>query len=93
LRFAQVDDPEVIGYVKESVANDNAVAVAVTLAKHGPQEFWFHSGHRDRACRFAPPGQIHRKLGHRQRHTIEWGGVRLQIDQERDPALIFRCFA
>jgi len=28
-----------------------------------------------------------------ERHTLEWGGVRLRIDQDRDPALLFRCFA
>jgi starch synthase (maltosyl-transferring) len=28
-----------------------------------------------------------------ERHMLEWGGVRLQIDQEQDPALLFRCFA
>ena len=28
-----------------------------------------------------------------ERHTLEWGGVRLRIDQEQDPALLFRCFA
>ena len=36
LRFAQVDDGEVIGFVKESVARDNAVAVAIALSGHGP---------------------------------------------------------
>jgi hypothetical protein len=25
-----------------------------------------------------------------ERHTLEWGGVRLRIEQ--DPVLIFRCF-
>src|SRR5207237_1139067 len=44
LRFAQVDDTEIIGYVKESPAGANAVAVAVALAKEGPREFWFHFG-------------------------------------------------
>jgi hypothetical protein len=24
-------------------------------------------------------------------HIIEWGGVRLRIDQQQDPALLFRC--
>lgn len=24
---------------------------------------------------------------------IEWGGIRLRIDPERDPALLFRCLA
>ena len=36
LRFAQIDDNEVIGFIKESVARDNAVAVAVALTKAGP---------------------------------------------------------
>jgi hypothetical protein len=25
-------------------------------------------------------------------HSLEWGGVRLRIDQQHDPALLFRCF-
>ena len=33
-----------IGFVKELVARDNAVAVAVALTKAGPREFWFHFG-------------------------------------------------
>ena len=44
LRFAQVDDGEVIGFVKESVGRDNAVAVAIALNGHGPRTFWFHFG-------------------------------------------------
>src|SRR5207245_2128518 len=39
LRFGQVDDDEVIGFVKESVSGDNAVAVAIALNKAGPREF------------------------------------------------------
>jgi starch synthase (maltosyl-transferring) len=27
-----------------------------------------------------------------ERHILEWGGVRLRIDQQQDPALLFRCF-
>ena len=26
-----------------------------------------------------------------ERHSIEWGGVRLWIDPSDDPALLFRC--
>jgi starch synthase (maltosyl-transferring) len=25
-------------------------------------------------------------------HDLEWGGVRLRINQQQDPALLFRCF-
>jgi starch synthase (maltosyl-transferring) len=94
LRFAQVDDPDVIGYVKESVSSDNAVAVAIALAKQGAREFWFHLGEIE-----IGPAEARRRVKTienvltGERHVIEWGGVRLRIDQEQDPALIFRCFA
>ncbi len=94
LRFAQVDDQHVIGYVKESAANDSAVAVAIALAKEGPRAFWFHLGEIE-------IGPLHARrrikalenLVTGERHVLEWGGVRLRIDQEQDPALIFRCHA
>ncbi len=25
-------------------------------------------------------------------HSLEWGGVRLRLDQQHDPALLFPCF-
>jgi starch synthase (maltosyl-transferring) len=94
LRFASVDDPEVIGFVKESPAGDNAVAVAIALSKAGPRNFWFHFGDID----IGPPGARQRvraveNLITGERHTIEWGGVRLTIDAQQDPALLFRCLA
>jgi starch synthase (maltosyl-transferring) len=92
LRFAQIDDREVIGYVKESADGDNAVAVAVALSREGPREFWFHFGDleigpRDRRR----PVKWIENLLTGERHTLEWGGVRLRIDQQ-EPALFFRCF-
>jgi len=94
LRFAQVDDDEVIGFVKESASGDNAVAVAVALAKEGPLEFWFHFGEIE----IGPPESRQRvksieNLVTGERHILEWGGVRLRIDQQQDPVLVFRCFA
>jgi starch synthase (maltosyl-transferring) len=94
LRFAQIDDSEVIGFVKETAAGDNAVAVAVALTKAGPREFWFHFGDIE----IGPPGERRRvksieNLITGERQTLEWGGVRLRIDQTQDPALLFRCFA
>jgi starch synthase (maltosyl-transferring) len=94
LRFAQVDDGEVIGFVKESAARDNAVAAAVALTKAGPREFWFHFGELE----IGPPDDRRRvkwieNLVTGERHTLEWGGVRLRIDQDQDPALLFRCIA
>jgi starch synthase (maltosyl-transferring) len=92
LRFAQVDDDTVIGYVKESDSGDNAVAVAVALAGPEPREFWFHFGD----IRIGPPNERHpvaeiENLVTGERRVIEWGGVRLRIDPRHDPALIFRC--
>jgi starch synthase (maltosyl-transferring) len=91
IRFAQVDDAEVIGFVKESVANDNAVAVAIALTAQ-PRTFWFHFGD----LTIGPDGD--RKpvraivdLVTGERRAIEWGGVRLTIDPSRDPAMLFRC--
>ena len=83
-----------IGFVKELVARDNAVAVAVALTKAGPREFWFHFGELE----IGPPDDRRRvksieNLVTGERHTLEWGGVRLRIDQDQDPALLFRCIA
>jgi starch synthase (maltosyl-transferring) len=94
LRFAQIDDGEVIGFVKETVAGDNAVAVAIALTKAGPREFWFHFGD----IQIGPPAaRAHVKsvenLVTGERLTLEWGGVRLRIDQDRDPTLLFRCLS
>ncbi|HEY4403519.1 MAG TPA: alpha-1,4-glucan--maltose-1-phosphate maltosyltransferase [Xanthobacteraceae bacterium] len=94
LRFAAIDDDEVIGFVKESVDRDNAVAVAIALSKAGPRQFWFHFGDieigpADARARVAAI----ENLVTGERITTEWGGVRLRIDPEHDPALLFRCLA
>jgi starch synthase (maltosyl-transferring) len=94
LRFAQVDDGQVIGYVKESMSGDNAVAVAVALAKEGPREFWFHFGDIE-----VGPAASRRRVKYvdnlvtGERRMIEWGGVRLRIDPQQDPAIFMRCHA
>jgi hypothetical protein len=44
-----------------------------------------------------PEGSGRHDSGHLLSHLlcpffdIEWGGVRLRIDQQQDPALLFRC--
>ncbi|HET9904812.1 MAG TPA: alpha-1,4-glucan--maltose-1-phosphate maltosyltransferase [Xanthobacteraceae bacterium] len=93
-RFAQVDDEQVIGFLKESVGHDNAVAVAIALAGGAPRTFWYHFGDLE----IGPPGARKRvaaveNLQTGERLPIEWGGVRLTIDPNRDPALLFRCLA
>jgi starch synthase (maltosyl-transferring) len=92
LRFVPVDDDEVIGFVKESVQHDNAVAVAIALNGQGPRTFWFHFGDitigpGDRR----QPVRAIVNLVTGERHAIEWGGVRLTMDPVAEPALLFRC--
>jgi starch synthase (maltosyl-transferring) len=94
LRFAQVDDPAVIGYVKEAATGDNAVAVAVALDKGGPREFWFHFGEIELGpLHSRRPVRAIENLVTGERRIIEWGGARLQLDPAHDPALLFRCLA
>ncbi len=93
LRFLQVDNGNVTGFLKESVGHDNAVAVAIALAG-APQDFWLHFG----AERIGPDTNRRgiraiENLVTGERHLLEWGGVRLRIDPANDPALFFRCIA
>jgi starch synthase (maltosyl-transferring) len=91
LRFAQVDSPQVIGFVKESIDRRNAVAVAIALARE-PRQLWFHFGDitvgPDGAKR---PVAAIEDVTSGERHPVEWGGVRLTVEPERAPALVFRC--
>ena len=93
LRFAQVDDDEVIGFVKESASGDNAVAIAVALTKTATRQFWFHFGDIE----VGPPGARGRvsaieNLITAERHIIEWGGVRLLIDPRTGSRLAVSLF-
>jgi starch synthase (maltosyl-transferring) len=70
------------------------VAVAVALAPEGPREFWFHFGDME----IGPEGSRQRvksveNLVTGERRMIEWGGLRLRIDQQQDPAIFMRCHA
>jgi starch synthase (maltosyl-transferring) len=91
VRFTAVDEPNVIGFVKESIDHADAVAVAIALAR-GPRQFWFHLGDLE----VGPSGARKRvvaieNLASGERHPVEWGGVRLRIDPDQDPALLFAC--
>ena len=93
LTFAQVDDPQVIGFVKDSTDRRNTVAVAIAL-DDAPRQFWFHLGDIE-----AGHDSVRRRVAAienlvtGERHAIEWGGVRLYIDPAREPALPFRCLS
>jgi starch synthase (maltosyl-transferring) len=92
LRFTTVDDGEVIGFIKESINGDNAVACAIALSGERPRTFWFHFGDMTigRRNNRTPVGAIVNLITG-ERHRIEWGGVRLTINPLDDPALLFRC--
>ncbi len=93
LRFLQVDDANVIGFIKESVTGDNAVAAAIALTG-SPHEFWLHIGDQQIGVDGAKrPVRAIENLATGERHRLEWNGIRLRIVPSRDPALLFRCYA
>jgi starch synthase (maltosyl-transferring) len=92
LRFAAIEDDDIIGFVKQSPALDSAIAVAISLARPEPRNFWFHLGGLDLGPMDAPrPIRAIENLVTGETHTLEWGGVRLWIDPNQNPALLFRC--
>ena len=93
LRFLQTNHDTVIGFIKESVTGDNAVAVAIALT-NTQKDFWLHFGD----IQIGPPGakrpvRLIENLVTGERHWLEWNGIRLRIDPASDPSLIFRCQA
>jgi starch synthase (maltosyl-transferring) len=92
LRFLPIDDPQVIGFLKEAVSGDNAVAAAIALTAEGPRQFWFHFGDIQIVTPHGPqPVRAIENLKTGEVRTLEWGGVRLTIQPSEDPALLFRC--
>jgi starch synthase (maltosyl-transferring) len=87
LRFLQVDSENVIGFLKESSKDGNAVAAAIALAGV-PQDFWLHFG--DNKIGGNPVRAIE-NLSTGERRLLEWGGTRLHIEPADEPALLFRC--
>ncbi|ABD89213.1 alpha-1,4-glucan--maltose-1-phosphate maltosyltransferase [Rhodopseudomonas palustris] len=93
LRFVFIEDANVIGFVKQSVDGSNTVAVAIALSRDY-HEVWFplndvqiQTGHG-----LSPVAALENLITG-ERVPLEWGGVRLRIDPNRDPALLFRCLA
>lgn len=93
LRFLGMEDGETIAFVKEASEPANTVVIVIALSRQ-LRECWL------------PLGDIAVDAGGRRHHVttlenlltgeqsrIEWGGIRLRIDPDRDPALLFRCLA
>ncbi|NEW88130.1 alpha-1,4-glucan--maltose-1-phosphate maltosyltransferase [Rhodopseudomonas sp. WA056] len=93
LRFLDVQDPNVTGFVKTSVDGGNAVAVAIALSSDY-HEFWLPLGDVQIvvAGERRPVAAVENLLTG-ERHALDWGGINLRIDPHRDPALLFRCLA
>jgi starch synthase (maltosyl-transferring) len=93
LRFLQVDDDNVIGFIKESDDGSNAVAVAIALSS-SPHEFWLHFGdYQIGPAEARRPVRAIENLVTGEHHLLEWNGRRLRIDPASDPTLVFRCHA
>lgn len=92
LRLLQVDHDGTIGFLKEAADGGNAVACAIAVTSAEAREFWLHFGdlaigpEKDRR-----PVRALVDLASGREHRLEWGGIRLTIDPQQDPALIFRC--
>ncbi|HEY0328782.1 MAG TPA: alpha-1,4-glucan--maltose-1-phosphate maltosyltransferase [Rhodopseudomonas sp.] len=93
LRFVFIEDPNVIGFVKQSVDRSNTVAVAIALSRDF-HEVWFPFGDTQiQTSHGLSPVAALENLITGERVPVQWGGVRLRIDPSRDPALLFRCLA
>ncbi|WP_426436383.1 alpha-1,4-glucan--maltose-1-phosphate maltosyltransferase [Bradyrhizobium genosp. P] len=93
LRFIALEDGNMIGFIKESIDQSNVVVAAIALTRDA-REVWIplgdsKVGRGDVRCTVTAVEDL--VTG--ERHTLEWGGVRLRIDPERDPALLLRCVA
>jgi starch synthase (maltosyl-transferring) len=93
LRFLAIEDGDTIAFVKEAADPANTIVAVIALSRHA-REFRL------------PLGDLTIDAGGERRHVaalenlltgeqsrIEWGGIKLRIDPDRDPALLFRCLA
>ncbi len=90
LRFLDIQDDHLIGFIKTSVDGTNAVAAAIALSPNARQ-FWLHFG--DARLGTGEPVRAIENLVTGERRILEWGGVRLWIDPQNDPSMLFRCLA
>lgn len=93
LRFLGVEDGETIAFVKEAAEPADTVIIVIALTGR-LRECWLPLG--DVTVDAGGPRHHVTTLENLltgERSRIEWGGIRLRIDPERDPALLFRCLA
>jgi starch synthase (maltosyl-transferring) len=94
LRFLAVEDSNVIAFAKESIDRSSTVVTAIALTKE-VHDFWLPfgdiqilatDGHRRQVVAIE-------NMMTKERHALDWGGIRLRIDPNHDPAVILRCLA
>ncbi|MEK9278326.1 MULTISPECIES: maltotransferase domain-containing protein [unclassified Bradyrhizobium] len=93
LRFLGIEDGETVAFVKQAGDPASTVVVVVALSRR-VREFWLPLGD----VTVDAGGQRHHvavleNLLTGEQSRIEWGGIRLRIDPDLDPALLFRCLA
>jgi starch synthase (maltosyl-transferring) len=93
LRFLAIEDGETIAFAKEAAEPANSVVAAIALSRY-VREVWLPLGDLtidvDGERR---PVTVLENLMTGEQSRVEWGGVKLRIDPDRDPALLFRCLA
>lgn len=92
LRFMPVENDNIIGFVKTSVDGTNVVAGAIAISRD-PYEFWLPIDTQVTVDGEKRNVAAVENIITGERHGVEWGGIRLRIDPQRDPATLFRCLA
>ncbi len=93
LRFLGLEDDNVIGFIKESIDHTNIVAGAIALTGDA-HEVWLPLGdiRLDVDGERCPVAAVE-DLITGERSPVEWGGIRVRLDPQRDPSLFLRCLA
>ena len=91
LRFLNIEDGNVIGFVKRSLDRTNQVVTVIALSSND-HHFWLPLND----VTVVSDGELRpvvaiQNVVTEEVHALEWGGVHLAIDPQRDPAAIFRC--
>lgn len=92
LRFMPVENDNIIGFVKTSVDGTNTVAGAIAISREA-YEFWLPIDTQVLVDGEKRNVAAVENIITGERHGVEWGGIRLRIDPQRDPAALFRCLA
>jgi starch synthase (maltosyl-transferring) len=91
LRFLPVDSETITAFTKQSADGGNTIVGAIALSREVSEVWLPLDGVTAGAAGDQRPVVAIENLMTGERRPVEWGGVRLRIDPQRDPALLFRC--